>query len=185
MKNLSLSLVAAMAALIPAGATASIIDQYSFSVPITGSDETNSFTGNTYTGAFLVDESSGDITNFSTDLLGSTYSAADLGNVAVLDGSGHVTTLSFQLTITAADGAHSSGFTAGFACGQITFLGLNCGNYFAFLDAGRRPEGGGTPSFSLIASDINAPEPGSLVLLSAGALAFARQFARKRQPVAP
>jgi hypothetical protein len=162
----------------PIAAKADTIDIYSFSVPITAiASAGNPFFGHTYTGAFQVNEQTGDVTNFSTNLLGGSYTASDLGNVATFT-SGLVTSLHFGLLINAPDGSHSSGFTTGFTSFQIASLGLNPNNYFAYLDPSTFVQGGGTPAFTLQSSTVT-PEPSSLILLGTGILGLAGVGRRK------
>jgi len=157
---------------------ADTIDNYSFSVTITGSGNvTNPFAGHTYTGTFKVDEQTGDVTNFSTNLLGGTFSSADLGDVATLSG-GVVTNLHFPLTITAADGNHSAGFTTGFSAFQIFALGLDPNNYFAYLSTNGFFQGGGDPVFTIV-PPAATPEPSSIALLGTGLVSLAGVFHRR------
>jgi len=160
----------------PIAAKADTIDNYSFSVPITVSLFPNPFAGQTYTGTFQVDEQTGDVTNFSTNLLGGSFTASDLGNVATLT-SGLVTSLHFPLTINAPDGSHSSGFTTGLTPLQIANLGLNPNNYLVYLDTNNFIQGGGTPVFTQ--SSAATPEPSSLILLGTGILGLAGVGRRK------
>jgi hypothetical protein len=169
--------LSALVALGSGAASADTIDEYSLSVTISESYENNPFAGQTYTGTFFVDEQTDDVTNFSADLLNSSppFSAANLGDVANFTG-GVLTSLSFGLTIHAPDGSHSSGFTSGFSCGQI--VGLNCNNYFAYLNASSFVEGGGTPVFTKIGSSV-VPEPATWVFSGLGIAAIA--FGRRRK----
>lgn len=169
--------LASLFILAPIAAKADTIDNYSFSVPITASLFPNPFAGQTYTGTFQVDEQTGDVTNFSTNLLGGSYTASDLGNVAAFT-SALVTSLHFGLTINAPDGSHSSGFTTGLNPLQIANLGLNPNNYFAYLNTSNFIQGGGTPVFTLQAPAAT-PEPSSLILLGTGILGLAGVGRRK------
>jgi hypothetical protein len=155
------------------------VDAYSLSVTVSASGRVgNPFLGQTYTGTFLVDTTTGDVTDFSADLLDSSppFTAADLGDVAQFDGSGHVDALVFQSAATAADGSHNFGFNTGFNCsGQIQgILGLSCSNYFAYLDTSGFVQGGGTPVFSTV------PEPATLSLFGIGVAGLA-VLRRRRQ----
>lgn len=160
--------LASLFVLGPLAAKADTIDNYSFSVTITGSNPyvSDPFAGNTYTGTFQVDNQTGDVTNFSADLLGGSFTASDLGDVATFT-HGVVSSLVFGLNIAAPDGHHSSGFTTGFNSTQIYFLGVDPNNYFAFLNTNGYYQGGGTPSFTDL-GPAATPEPASWTFVALG-----------------
>ncbi len=102
------------------------------------------FYGQTYTGTFQVDEQTGDVTDFSADLLNATYTASDLGDAATFT-DGIVTSLKFGLAIDAIDGSHNAGFSLRVYPLSGGHYGLESQYYFAFLNPDTSVEGGGTP----------------------------------------
>ncbi|MDB5378147.1 MAG: hypothetical protein JWR00_2593, partial [Rubritepida sp.] len=159
-------LVVAAAILCLAGLTPAraAVNLYSLSVQVTSFG--GPFSGQTYTGTFQADSSTGQVTNFSANLLNGLYALANLGNVATFDGSGNVTRLTFQGVVAAPDGNHNFGFTSGFTDFQVTnVLGLNLNNYWAFLTTNFGVQGGGTPVFTNL-GPVAVPEPATLALFS-------------------
>jgi hypothetical protein len=126
------------------------IEQYSLSVKITGSGlVANSFAGQTYTGTFDADTTTGAVTDFTADLLNGSFSVASLpAGTAAFDGLGDVKSLTFGGSVLGSDAAsHNFGFTEGFNAGQISTLGVDPNNYFAYLNGAAIFQGGGTPTF--------------------------------------
>jgi PEP-CTERM motif len=159
-------------------ATNAAIIPYSFAVTITGSGVvSNPLAGETYTGTFLADTAIGLLTDFQANLLRGNFSSPNLGNVATFDAANNVTRLTFQSSVMAFDGIHSFGFTSGFNSIQISSLGLNPNNYFAYLNTTSFVQGGGTPVFTPL--QVPVPEPASLTLFGLACAGFAAASRRR------
>ncbi|MDB5412671.1 MAG: hypothetical protein JWR10_1006 [Rubritepida sp.] len=159
-------LVAAAAILCLAGLTPAraAVNLYGLSIQITSLG--GPLSGQTYNGTFQADTSTGQVTNFSANLLNGLFQSPNLGNVATFDGIGNVIALTFQSAVAAPDGNHNFGFTTGFTDFQVTtVLGLNLNNYFAFLTTNFGVQGGGTPIFTNL-GPVAVPEPATLALFS-------------------
>ncbi len=158
------------ASLLSGAPAAAAVNNYSFSVTVTNNGFVfNPYLGQTYTGSFLADTITGHVTNFSSNLLGGNFTAADLGNVASFDGMENVTHLSFVSSVITGLGSQTIAFTLGITPSQISAMGLNNSNYFVYLRPDTYVQGGGTPVFTN-EGPVGTPEPASLALLAAGLL---------------